>query len=434
MSKNQRKHKEQALEVPVMGSRAIEKHYSWIPLRGLEQSIFLMLCKDTRNWKDGSVKSLSLTNKELARRFHYSTRTVQRSTQALLNKGYIEVERDFKNVAGNVITIGNKFIVPEHIYHVACLYKLNASIVNLESKRHNAEDKRSEFHNIVGYLKLIKEHRHIFLPPAKLSPAHDNVSSPHDKGVTVNSTRAAAKPRAAAIPKSHSYNNTPNNPAKPADPPKELVSEVFKKLKAVNLFERFVSALNQAPDSKRSINSFCKNIAKSIEANGYGLVDKLHKSLALIEKYEVLQKPRESGKSHSLARLIYLEELQETVENTTAFALDRLKKRNGFYQKSDINRVAKMLGLSPQGVMQLIDSRQEPSSLVVAPKAGGSGASKPSRIPQSVAEFDKVLAAYFAADSQERFEFYNSDERPYLNNIEDFRSFFELHIGTEDEL
>ncbi|MFK7823352.1 MAG: winged helix-turn-helix transcriptional regulator [Oligoflexales bacterium] len=92
------------LLVPAKGSRKIEKHLSWLPLKGSVQSIFLMIAKDTRNWDDGTLKKVTMTNREIARQFHYSARTVQRCTSLLLEKGYIEKHVDRKNVAGNVIS------------------------------------------------------------------------------------------------------------------------------------------------------------------------------------------------------------------------------------------------------------------------------------------------------------------------------------------
>ena len=113
-----------------------------------------------------------------------------------------------------------------------------------------------------------------------------------------------------------------------------------------------------------------------------------------------------------------------------------MKKRNGFYQESDINRAAKIFGLSHLGVKQLLDSKQQPvsSKATPEPKAGPKQVPKPSKMPETTNEFDLALIAYFKSISQNRLDFYHSDERPYLNDLEEFRNFFELHVGTEDEL
>ena len=101
------------LEIPVIGCRSIEKHLSWISLKGAAQSIFLMIAKDTRDWKTGAIKKITMTNNEIARQFHYSGRTVQRCTQLLLKYGYIKKHTVRKKVAENVLTFGNQFMVPD---------------------------------------------------------------------------------------------------------------------------------------------------------------------------------------------------------------------------------------------------------------------------------------------------------------------------------
>ena len=426
------------LESQIIGSRAIEKLLSWIPLKGSTQSIFLMIAKDTRNWKDGKLQKITLTNKEIARQFHCSTRTVQRGTKLLLAKGYIEKNADKKNVAGNVITIGNEFIVPDYVFHIANLYKLSDSIKNLQKAGYDGSDKRSQFAEIVWHLGSLGQKRHIFRAPAKLSPRHKKVSLPNDRGVRVNSTRAAAKTRSADISRSHSCKTEPK-PDEDNRPPKEQVSEIFKKLESISLFERFAKSHNQAPESKRSITSFCTNIARlDVNMDVDKCIDNLNKSLSMIEKYEYLKSPRACGKSHSLARLMFFEELQKSLENTAAFVMDLIKKRGGIYHESDVIRLSKMLELSPNGIRELIELNEGSTTIqsceeeqVRAPHEIKMP-SKPQSKPHSISEYDATLQAHFKLLGKERLDFYFSDERPYLNDFQDFQNFYEIHCGTEE--
>ena len=440
MSKNTAENKVQSslLETQIIGSRAIEKLLSWIPLKGSTQSIFLMIAKDTRNWKDGKMQKITLTNKEIARQFHYCTRTVQRGTKLLLAKGYIEKNADKKNVAGNVITIGNEYIVPDYVYQIANLYKLSDSIKNLQKAGYDASDKRSQFAEIVWHLRSLNQKRHIFRAPSKKSPRHNKVSPPNDRGVMVNSTRAAAKTRSADISRSHSCKTEPK-PDEDTRPPKELVSEIFKKLESISLFERFAKAHNQAPESKRSITSFCTNIARlDINMDVDKSIENLGKTLSMIEKYEYLQNPRPCGKPHSLARLMFFEELQKSLENTAAFVMDRIKKRGGIYHELDVIRLSKMLELSPNGIRELIELNEVSSTTQGCEEQQNIATqeikmpSKPQGKPHSISEYDAALQAHFQEVGKERLNFYFSDERPYLNDFQDFQNFYEIHCGLED--
>ena len=438
MSKTSAKDKVQfpALGIPVMGCRAIEKHLSWIPLKGAAQTIFLMIAKDTRDWKTGAAKKITMTNKEIGRQFHYSTRTVQRCTQLLLKYGYLKKHTVRKKVAENVLTFGNQFMVPDYVFHIASLYKLTASINNLQRAGYSVSDKRAEYAQIARHLRIIGEKRHFFRAPMKLSRGGDKKSRGNDSGVVVNSTRAAAKTRSADISKPHSCKTVSSTPEKPGEPPKELVSEIFKKLESISLFERFAKAHNQAPESKRSITSFCNNIARlDINMDVDKCIKNLNKALSMIEKYEYLQSPRPCGKPHSLARLMFYDELEKCLENTSAFVMDRFKKRGGVYHESDVIRLSKTLDLSPHGIKQLIKLIEKPSSHESRREQQNSAhqeikvPSKPQSEPSSITEYDSAIQAHFQEVGNERLDLYFSNERPYLNDFEDFQNFYEIHCG-----
>ena len=157
----------------------------------------------------------------------------------------------------------------------------------------------------------------------------------------------------------------------------------------------------------------------------------------MIEKYEYLKNPRPCGKPHSLARLMFFEELGKSLENTAAFVMDRIKKRSGIYHESDINRLAKTLDLSTRGIKQLIELNEvftttqgceeqqtkAPQEIKVP--------SKPQSKPSSITEYDTAIQAHFQQIGKERLDFYFSDERPYLNDFQDFQNFYEIH-GTEE--
>ncbi|MFK7828069.1 MAG: hypothetical protein AB8G05_28225 [Oligoflexales bacterium] len=424
-------------EIPAVGSRAIEKHLSWLPLKGSIQSIFLMIAKDTRNWEDGTLKKVTMTNREIARQFHHSARTVQRCTSLLLEKGYIEKHVDRKNVAGNVITIGNEFVVPDYVFHVASLHKLTSSINNLQRAGYDASDKRAEYAKIAWHLRSIGAKQHFFTAPAKMSP-------PHDIGVRVNSTRAADKTR------SHSCKTKPKpkTEAKTFDPPKELVSEIFKKLESISLCDRFAKALKQAPESKRSITSICSNIARlSVDGNVDQIIEQLSKSLSLIEKYECLQTPRPCLKPHSLARLLFLEELEKSLENSAAFVMDRIKKKGQTYHEYDIKRIAKMLSISPNGdeksgKPQNLDGRDNHRTQTKMPPKPQSKPKtdvpkpvpthRPVHKPKSIEEYDLAIQAHFQKMGQDCLDIYLTNGRAYLNDFQDFQNFYEIHCSTKE--
>ncbi|MFK7826464.1 MAG: hypothetical protein AB8G05_20120 [Oligoflexales bacterium] len=231
------------------------------------------------------------------------------------------------------------------------------------------------------------------------------------------------------------------------------MSEIFKKLESISLCDRFAKAHKQAPESKRSITSICSNIARlSVDGNVDQIIEQLSKSLSLIEKYECLQTPRPCLKPHSLARLLFFEELEKSLENSAAFVMDRIKKKGQTYHEYDIKRIAKILGISPKGVMSLISFHEKsgkPQNLEgrdnhrtqtkMHPKPQNKPKTddpkpkpRPVHKPKSIEEYDLAIQAHFQKMGQDCLDIYLTNGRAYLNDFQDFQNFYEIHCSTKE--
>ncbi|NRA45110.1 MAG: hypothetical protein HRU09_09170 [Oligoflexales bacterium] len=283
------------VQVPVMGSRCIQRHLSVIPVKGTQRSLFLDIAVDSRSWETGATKPIRKTNAELAVPLNVTERTVKRLTKQLTEEGLIVKKINKEGRAGKIINLGLVAEVPDQVFLVAQLIRLERSIVAIEGSGFSAEDKRADFEAIYTSIRSANSNL-ISMIPALSPPSDKNDTTPGQESPEVvsqmsrNTKRAAAKERSADILKTHSLSE---------------LSEFIENLNSKNIFSRFEQLPNAKTITKSHRKAFEKELKRLLTKKTHEeILETIEANLLAWETCEAVQIPHLRGSKHVLKRLL----------------------------------------------------------------------------------------------------------------------------------